>query len=96
MALPTVDEDCLMLNIWVPNGAKNAPVYIWIYGGRFEGGYGSDKEWDGVGLARKGLVMVTFNYRVGVMGFLAHPELSRESGKNASGNYGLMDQVSLS
>lgn len=89
------DEDCLFLNIWTPEGFTNTssyPVFFWIYGGRFEGGSGSSSTYDGSGLARKDVVVVTFNYRLGVLGFLAHPSLSGESGYNASGNYGLMDQ----
>ncbi|MHB8287048.1 MAG: carboxylesterase family protein, partial [Caulobacteraceae bacterium] len=88
-------EDCLTLNVWT--GAKSAtekrPVYVWIYGGGFIGGTGSSPEFDGEGLARKGVIVVTFNYRVGVLGFLATPALSRESGHNASGDYGILDDV---
>ncbi len=88
-------EDCLFLNVWT--GAASAkerrPVFVWIHGGRFIFGAGSQPLFDGEGLARKGLVVVTFNYRLGVFGFLATPELSRESGHNASGNYGLLDQI---
>ncbi|RYX81693.1 hypothetical protein EON83_23100 [bacterium] len=90
-----MSEDCLFLNVW--SGATSAkerrPVLVWIYGGRFVGGYGSDPLYDGEGLARKGLVVVTMNYRTGVFGFLSTPELSQESGHKASGNYGLLDQV---
>lgn len=89
-------EDCLTLNIWTANGtgsAEKRPVYVWIYGGGFIGGTGANPEFDGEALAKKGVVVVTFNYRVGVLGFLATPELSRESGHNASGNYGLLDDV---
>lgn len=93
-ALP-MSEDCLNLNIWTrANSAKERrPVLVWFYGGRFVGGYGSDPRYDGEGLARKGLVVVTMNYRTGVFGFLATPELSKESGHDASGNYGLLDQI---
>jgi para-nitrobenzyl esterase len=88
-------EDCLTLNIWT--GAKSStekrPVFVWIYGGGFIGGTGASPEFDGEGLARKGVIVVTFNYRVGVLGFLATPELSRESGHGASGNYGLLDDI---
>lgn len=66
---------------------------MWFYGGRFIFGAGSLRDYDGEGLARKGLVVVTMNYRIGVFGFLAAPELSKESGHNASGNYGLLDQI---
>jgi len=89
------DEDCLFLNIWTGAASPNErrPVLVWFYGGRFSGGAGSDPMYDGEGLARKGLVVVTMNYRLGVLGFLATPELSKESGHNASGNYGLLDQI---
>ena len=89
-------EDCLSLNVWTgakPDSAEKRPVYVWIYGGGFIGGTGASPEFDGEALARKGIVVVTFNYRVGVLGFLATPELSRESGHNASGDYGLMDDI---
>ncbi|KAL1985877.1 hypothetical protein VTN96DRAFT_7255 [Rasamsonia emersonii] len=92
-------EDCLYLNIWTPTyndtsdlPSKKLPVYFWIYGGRFEGGSGDVKTYDGSGLAIKDIVVVTTNYRLGAFGFLAHPELSAESGHNSSGNYGLLDQ----
>jgi para-nitrobenzyl esterase len=89
-------EDCLTLNVWT--GAKRRagekrPVFVWIYGGGFIGGTGASPEFDGESLARQGVVVVTFNYRVGVLGFLATPELSQESGHNASGNYGLLDDI---
>ena len=89
-------EDCLTLNVWTgaaPGAPDKRPVYVWIYGGGFIGGTGASPEFDGEALARKGIVVVTFNYRVGVLGFLATPELSRESGHAASGNYGLLDDV---
>ena len=89
-------EDCLTLNVWTgaePNSGEKRPVYVWIYGGGFIGGTGADPQFDGEGLAKKGVVVVTLNYRVGVLGFLSTPELSRESGHNASGNYGLMDDI---
>ncbi|MCX8475949.1 MAG: carboxylesterase family protein [Sphingomonas sp.] len=92
-----MSEDCLTANVWT--GAKSAeerrPVYVWIYGGGFNEGTGSDPQFDGEGLARKGVVVVTFNYRLGPLGFLATPELSAESGRSASGNYGLLDDVAL-
>ena len=88
-------EDCLYLNIWT--GAKAArekrPVFVWMHGGGFSSGSGDVPVYDGEGLAAKGLVMVTINYRLGVLGFLAHPELTKESGHNASGNYGILDAV---
>ena len=88
-------EDCLFLNVWTGATAstERRPVFVWIYGGRFTLGAGSDPLFDGEGLARKGIVVVTLNYRLGVFGFLATPELSLESGHNASGNYGVLDQI---
>jgi para-nitrobenzyl esterase len=87
-------EDCLYLNVWTP--AKSAgdklPVMVWIYGGGFIGGQTGSPAYDGFNFAKKGVVMVSIAYRVGVFGFLAHPELSRESGKG-SGDYGLEDQI---
>lgn len=92
--LPSVSEDCLSLNVWVPEGAENAPVFVWIHGGSLVSGTGSQDMYDGARLAREtGLVVVTVNYRLGVLGYLAHPELSAESSQGISGNYGLMDQV---
>ena len=95
----STSEDCLYLNIWTPNyndtsdlASKNLPVYFWIYGGRFEGGSGDVLTYDGTGLAAKDIIVVTINYRLGPFGFLAHPELSAESGHNSSGNYGILDQ----
>jgi carboxylesterase 2 len=91
-----ISEDCLYMNIWTPANAtstSNLPVYVWIYGGRFEGGAGSVPTYDGSHLASKDIVVVNFNYRMGPFGFLAHPELDAESGHNASGNYGLLDQI---
>lgn len=92
--LPSVSEDCLSLNVWVPEGAQNAPVFVWIHGGSLVTGAGSQDMYDGARLAREtGLIVVTVNYRLGVLGYLAHPELSAESPQNISGNYGLKDQV---
>ncbi|MGA0603190.1 carboxylesterase/lipase family protein [Caulobacter sp. KR2-114] len=88
-----MDEDCLSLNIWTPPQAKGAPVLVWIHGGALLGGSGSDASYDGARLAAQGLVVVTINYRLGVLGWLAHPELSAESPAGISGNYGLMDQI---
>jgi para-nitrobenzyl esterase len=90
-----ISEDCLYLNIWT--GAKSAKekraVLVWIYGGGFVSGGSAVPIYDGEAMAKKGIVFVSINYRVGVFGFFAHPELTRESGNNASGNYGLMDQI---
>lgn len=90
-----LSEDCLYLNIWT--GAENAgekrPVFVYIYGGGFTSGSGAVPVYDGEEMAKKGLVFLTINYRVGVLGFLAHPELTAESGYNSSGNYGLLDQI---
>lgn len=90
-----IDEDCLYLNVWT--GAsytdEKRPVVVWIHGGGFTSGSGSVPIYDGEAMARKGVVFVNINYRLGIFGFLAHPELSRESAVHASGNYGLMDQL---
>jgi para-nitrobenzyl esterase len=87
-------EDCLYLNVWTPaaSAQDRLPVMVWIYGGGLQAGSTSEPRQDGGDLTRKGVVVVSMNYRLGVFGFLAHPELSRESG-HGSGNYGLMDQV---
>ncbi|KAF2708147.1 alpha/beta-hydrolase [Pleomassaria siparia CBS 279.74] len=97
--LSTSSEDCLTLNVWTPTynstsdlTSKKLPVYVWIFGGRFSGGSGDVKTYDGSGLAIKDVIVVTLNYRLGAFGFLAHPELSAESGHNSSGNYGILDQ----
>ncbi|MDH5834623.1 carboxylesterase/lipase family protein [Luteimonas kalidii] len=91
-ALPT-SEDCLSLNVWAPADAQGAPVFVWIHGGSLVAGSGREPMYDGEALARQGVVMVTINYRLGVLGWLAHPDLSAESGDGVSGNYGLLDQV---
>ncbi len=90
-----MSEDCLYLNIWAPAAAKprGLPVMVWIYGGGLENGSASTPLYRGDRLARRGVVVVTFNYRLGVFGFLAHPELTRESPHESSGNYGLLDQI---
>ena len=88
-----ISEDCLYLNIWSPAGANRLPVIVWIYGGGFNVGSASMANYSGEGLAQKGVVRVNLAYRVGALGFFAHPELTRESGTGGSGNYGLMDQV---
>jgi len=90
-----ISEDCLNLNVWT--GALSAkekrPVIVWIYGGGFTSGGSAAPIYDGEAMAKKGIVFVSINYRVGIFGFFAHPELTKESGNNASGNYGLMDQI---
>src|ERR1700733_62846 len=92
---PPISEDCLNLNIWTP--AKSAddrlPVMLWLHAGGFEHGSGGAIGYDGENLARKGVVVVTINYRLGILGFLALPELEAESPHHAAGNYGLMDQI---
>jgi para-nitrobenzyl esterase len=88
-----MSEDCLALNIWRPSNAHNAPVFFWIHGGALAGGAGSEAIYDGARLAARGIVVVSINYRLGVLGWLAHPELSAESPLGVSGNYGLLDQI---
>lgn len=95
--LPTagMSEDCLYLNIWTSNlhPAMAAPVMVFIPGGGFTSGAGSQANYDGTSLAQRGAVVVTINYRVGVFGFFAHPDLTAASPHHASGNYGLLDQI---
>ena len=87
-------EDCLYLNVWTPAKAgKNLPVLVYFYGGGFIAGDGSEPRYDGASMASKGIITVTVNYRLGVFGFFAHPELTKESPHHASGNYGLLDQA---
>jgi len=86
------DEDCLSLNVWAPPGADGLPVMVWIHGGGFANGSGAVEVYDGGNLARLGVVVVTVNYRLGALGFLAHPELTEEA-QGAAGNYGLLDQI---
>src|SRR5687768_1843166 len=88
-------EDCLYLNVWTPAKSANEkiPVLVWIYGGGFGGGSTSEPNYSGENLAKKGVVLVSIAYRVGVLGFMAHPELSAESPNKASGNYGLLDMI---
>jgi para-nitrobenzyl esterase len=92
---PGDSEDCLTLNVWTPAANKNAklPVMVWIYGGGFMGGGSSEPRQDGTNLAKNGVVVVSMNYRLGIFGFFAHPDLTSESPHKASGNYGLMDQT---
>jgi len=88
-------EDCLSLNVWVPAAASKAklPVMVWIYGGGLVAGTTSEARQDGTNLAQQGVVVVSMNYRLGIFGFFVHPELTKESGHNAAGNYGLLDQL---
>jgi para-nitrobenzyl esterase len=95
---PTVDgtsEDCLYLNVWTTSleTAEPVPVMFWIHGGGFAVGSGSEPRYDGGSLAARGVVVVTVNHRLNALGFLAHPELTKESADRASGNYGLMDLI---
>jgi para-nitrobenzyl esterase len=94
MARASVSEDCLYLNVWTPahTAGEKLPVMVWIYGGAFTSGATSIPTYDGTNLARRGVIVVSVAYRVGPFGFLATPELSRESG-HGSGNYGLEDQI---
>jgi len=90
-----VSEDCLYLNVWTPakSAKEKLPVLVYFYGGGFAAGDGSEPRYDGEAMAAKGIVTLTVNYRLNVFGFLAHPELTKESPHHASGNYGLMDQA---
>jgi len=92
-SLPATSEDCLTLNVWSPAKAHKLPVFVWIHGGALWGGSGGEPLYEGIPLAQNGIVVVTINYRLGVLGFMAHPALSAESRRNVSGNYGLLDQI---
>jgi len=89
-----MSEDCLYLNIWTPakTGNEKLPVLVYFYGGGYMAGDGSEPRYDGESMARRGIVAITVNYRLGIFGFLSHPELTKESPHHASGNYGLLDQ----
>ena len=95
---PGVDtsEDCLYLNVWSPakSSSDRIPVLVWIYGGGFSAGATSEPTYSGEKLAKRGVVLVSIAYRVGQMGFFAHPELSAENRNHVSGNYGLLDMIS--
>lgn len=91
--LGRTSEDCLSLNIWSPDTGGKAPVIVWIHGGSLVAGSSKEPMYDGAALAAKGVVVVSINYRLGVLGYLAHPGLSAESPTHASGNYGVMDQI---
>ena len=88
-------EDCLYLNIWTPakSEKESIPVFVWIHGGGFAAGAASEQLFNGENLAKKGVVLVNIAYRVGILGFLAHPELTDESANHVSGNYGLLDMI---
>ena len=90
-----LSEDCLYLNIWTPSKTQKdkLPVLVWLYGGGFSSGSAACAVYDGEEMAKMGIIFVSINYRVGVLGFLAHPELSSESENKVSGNYGLFDQI---
>lgn len=88
-----MSEDCLTLNIWVPTGARKAPVFFWIHGGALTTGSSRDTLYDGAKLAERGIVVVSLNFRLGVLGWLAHPDLSKESPLGVSGNYALLDLI---
>jgi para-nitrobenzyl esterase len=94
---PKTSEDCLYLNVWTSAANANArqPVMVWIFGGAYTEGAGSTPHNDGENLAKKGVVLVTFNYRVGPFGFFSHPELTKESGRSASGNQALADSIAV-
>jgi len=88
-------EDCLYLNVWAPQLGQNVqlPVMVWLHGGSNRVGSGAEGAYDGASLASRGVLVVTINYRLGAMGFFAHPELTAESPHHSSGNYGLLDQI---
>jgi para-nitrobenzyl esterase len=86
-------EDCLYLNIWAPETAEKLPVIVWIHGGGYFGGTGAQPGYDGTRLTKRGVIVVTINYRLGIFGFLATPDLTAESPDHASGNQGIGDQI---
>src|SRR5262245_17742335 len=87
-------EDCLYLNVWTAAKAgEKRPVMVWIHGGALTRGSGATRSYDGTALAKKGVVLLTINYRLGPLGYLAHPELTAESPHHSSGNYGVLDQI---
>jgi para-nitrobenzyl esterase len=90
-----LSEDCLYLNVWTPakRNSKDLPVLLYFYGGGNSAGDASEPRYDGESMAKKGIVVITCNYRLNVFGFLAHPQLSAEAPYKASGNYGMLDQV---
>jgi para-nitrobenzyl esterase len=88
-----MSEDCLTLNVWAPADARGAPVLVWIHGGSLISGASREAIYGGANLARHGVIVVSINYRLGVLGYLAHPQLSAQSPDKVSGNYGLLDQI---
>jgi para-nitrobenzyl esterase len=88
-----MSEDCLSLSVWARKGVRKAPVFVWIHGGSLVIGSSSEPTYDGTQLAARGVVVVSINYRLGALGYLAHPQLSAESREGISGNYGLLDQI---
>ena len=94
-AMKDISEDCLYLNVWTTNPGQTAkrPVMVWIYGGSNMNGYSHEPEYLGHNFARRGVIYVSLNYRVGVLGFMAHAGLSAESPNGVSGNYGILDQI---
>jgi para-nitrobenzyl esterase len=91
--LAAMSEDCLSLNIWKPANARKTAVFVWIHGGALTTGSSSEGMYDGAKLAERGVIVVSINYRLGVLGYLAYPALSAESKEGLSGNYGLLDQI---
>lgn len=93
-AMSRPSENCLTLNVWRPRNARRLPIMVWIHGGAFVEGAGSEPQYDGAKLARRGVILVSINYRLGLFGFFAHAALTSEAGPNAPlANYGIMDQV---
>lgn len=90
---PKMSEDCLLLDVTAPENAENAPVMVWIHGGTLIWGTSQTDRYTGQAFAERGVVLVSINYRLGALGFMAHPELSAESPDGVSGNYGLLDQI---
>ena len=88
-----MSEDCLTLDVWAPPNAAKAPVMVWIHGGALWSGFSNESIYDGTKFAGRGVIVVSINYRLGVLGYLAHPTLSAESPRGLSGNYGLLDQI---
>jgi para-nitrobenzyl esterase len=90
---PRMSEDCLFLNVWKPSSASKAPVMVWIHGGSLRSMWGWQSVYKGDHLAAKGVIVVTLDYRLGIFGYLALPQLTAESPHHSSGNYGLLDQI---